>query len=250
MLNLLLFRIFDQANHIGLFGARLAEGKGMGKIAASILSADFTKLGQEVRDVERAGADYIHIDVMDGHFVPNITIGPLIVKAVRRVTRLPLDVHLMISDPDQYAEDFVRAGADMITVHTEAVHHLHRSVQHIKSLGARPSVSLNPGTPPDMVEYVLGDLNMVLVMTVNPGFGSQEFIPEVLPKIEALKHMIRQRGLKTEIEVDGGINPGTIRQVSAAGAEVFVAGSAIFYSEDYGRTIRLMREGMAPSAKE
>jgi ribulose-phosphate 3-epimerase len=222
----------------------------MGKIAASILAADFTKLGQEVRDVERAGADYIHIDVMDGHFVPNITIGPLIVKAVRRVTRLPLDVHLMISDPDQYAEDFVRAGADMITVHVEAVNHLHRSVQHIKRLGARPSVSLNPGTPPDMVEYVLGDLNMVLVMTVNPGFGSQEFIPEVLPKIETLKDMIQQRELKTEIEVDGGINPETIEQVSAAGAEVFVSGSAIFYSKDYAETIKLMRERMVPSGKK
>jgi ribulose-phosphate 3-epimerase len=222
----------------------------MGKIAASILSADFTKLGQEVRDVERAGTDYIHIDVMDGHFVPNITIGPLIVKAVRRITRLPLDVHLMISHPDQFVEDFVRAGADMITVHAEAVNHLHRSVQHIKRLGARPSVSLNPGTPPDMVEYVLGDLNMVLVMTVNPGFESQEFIPEVLPKIEALKDMIRQRGLKTEIEVDGGINPETIQQVSGAGAGVFVAGSAIFYSEDYGETIKVMRERMVPSAKK
>jgi ribulose-phosphate 3-epimerase len=216
----------------------------MGKIAASILSADFTKLGQEVRDVERAGADYIHVDVMDGHFVPNITIGPLIVKAVRRVTQLPLDVHLMISHPDQFVEDFVRAGADMITVHVEAVNHLHRSIQHIKRLGARPSVSLNPGTPPDMVEYVLGDLNMVLVMTVNPGFESQEFIPEVLPKVERLKEMIRQRGLKTKIEVDGGINPETIHQVSAAGAEVFVAGSAIFYSEDYGETMKLMRERM------
>jgi ribulose-phosphate 3-epimerase len=222
----------------------------MGKIAASILSADFTKLGQEVRDVERGGADYIHVDVMDGHFVPNITIGPLIVKAVRRVTQLPLDVHLMISHPDQFIEDFIRAGADMITVHVEAVNHLHRSVQHIKRLGARPSVSLNPGTPPDMVEYVLGDLNMILVMTVNPGFESQEFIPEVLPKIERLKEMIRQRGLKTEIEVDGGINPETIQQVSAAGAEVFVAGSAIFYSEDYGETIKLMRERMVPSGRK
>jgi ribulose-phosphate 3-epimerase len=221
----------------------------MGKIAASILSADFTKLGQEVRDVERAGADYIHIDVMDGHFVPNITIGPLIVKAVRRVTPLPLDVHLMISDPDQLVEDFIRAGADMITVHAEAVNHLHRSIQHIKRLGARPSVSLNPATPPDMVEYVLGDLNMVLMMTVNPGFESQEFIPEVLPKIERLKEMIRQRGFKTEIEVDGGINPETIQRVSAAGAEVFVAGSAIFYSKDYSETIKLMRERMATSVK-
>jgi ribulose-phosphate 3-epimerase len=235
---------------VRVLGDRLAEDKGMGKIAASILSADFAKLGQEVMDVERAGADYIHVDVMDGHFVPNITIGPLIVKAVRRVTQLPLDVHLMISHPDQFVEDFVRAGADMITVHVEAVNHLHRSVQHIKRLGARPSVSLNPGTPPDMVEYVLGDLNMVLVMTVNPGFESQEFIPEVLPKIERLKEMILKRGLKTEIEVDGGINPETIQRVSAAGAGVFVAGSAIFYSKDYSETIKLMRERMARSVKK
>jgi ribulose-phosphate 3-epimerase len=222
----------------------------MGKIAASILSADFTKLGQEVRDAERAGADYIHVDVMDGHFVPNITIGPLIVKAVRKVTQLPLDVHLMITHPDQFVEDFVRAGADMITVHVEAVNHLHRSVQLIKKLGSRPSVSLNPATPPDMVEYVLGDLNMVLVMTVNPGFESQEFIPEVLPKVRRLKEMIHQRGLKTEIEVDGGINPQTIQQVSAAGAEVFVAGSAIFHSEDYGETIKVMRERMVMPGKK
>jgi len=222
----------------------------MGKISASILSADFTKLGQEVKDVERAGADYIHVDVMDGHFVPNITIGPLVVKALRQVTRLPLDVHLMISDPDLFIDEFVKAGADMITVHAEAVNHLHRSIQHIKRAGAKPSVSLNPATPCDLLEYVLGDLNMVLLMTVNPGFEGQEFIPEVLPKIGRLKEMIRQRGLGTEIEVDGGINPETIHQVSAAGAEVFVSGSAIFYSKDYGETIKLMRKKMVPPGKK
>ena len=216
----------------------------MGKIAPSILSADFTRLAEEVLEVENAGADYIHIDVMDGHFVPNITIGPLIVKAVRRVTKLPLDVHLMISNPDQFVEDFVKAGADILTVHAEAVIHLHRSIQHIKRAGARPAVSLNPATSLDALEYVLGDLQMVLLMTVNPGFEAQEFIPEVLPKVRRLREMIDQRGLTVDIEVDGGINPETIGLVSSAGANVFVAGSAIFYSEDYGRTIRLMRERM------
>ena len=216
----------------------------MGKIAPSILSADFTRLGEEVAAVEKAGADYIHIDVMDGHFVPNITIGPMIVKAVRRVTGLPLDVHLMISNPDQYLGDFVRAGADRVTVHAEAVNHLHRSLQRIRDLGAGPAVSLNPASPLEMIEYVLGDLDMVLLMTVNPGFGGQAFIPAVVPKIERLKKMIDEKGLNTEIEVDGGIGPDNIRMVSAAGADVFVAGSAIFGSDDYGATIRLMRERM------
>jgi ribulose-phosphate 3-epimerase len=214
----------------------------MVKIAPSILSADFTKLGEEVKAAEEAGADYIHVDVMDGHFVPNITIGPMIVKAVRRVTALPLDVHLMISDPDPFVGDFVKAGADKITVHAEAVHHLHRSVQVVRKAGASPGVSLNPATPPDMIEYVLGDLDMVLLMTVNPGFESQAFIPEVLPKIRHLRRMIEERDLKVDIEVDGGINPDTIHRVASAGANVFVAGSAIFYSEDYGKTMDLMRK--------
>ena len=216
----------------------------MGKIAPSILSADFTKLGEDVKAVEQAGADCIHIDVMDGHFVPNITIGPMIVKAVRRVTKLPLDVHLMISSPDLFIQNFVDAGADNITVHAEAVHHLHRSIQQIRKAGAKPSVSLNPATPPDVLEYVLGDLDMVLLMTVNPGFESQAFIPEVLPKIRRLREMIDQRKLDVAIEVDGGINAETLHQVSAAGAEVFVAGSAIFYSKDYAATIRDLREKM------
>jgi ribulose-phosphate 3-epimerase len=216
----------------------------MKKIAPSILSADFTRLGEEVRSVEKAGADYIHIDVMDGHFVPNITIGPLIVEAVKRVTELPLDVHLMISEPDRYIEDFIRAGADILTVHAEAVDHLHRSIQHIKSLGARAAVSLNPATPVETIEYVFEDLDMVLVMTVNPGFGGQKFIPGVVPKIERLRKMIEERGLEMELEVDGGVSPDTINRVSKAGGDVFVAGSAIFYSEDYAETIRLMRERM------
>ena len=216
----------------------------MGKIAPSILSADFTRLGEEVKRVEQAGADYIHIDVMDGHFVPNITIGPMIVKAVRQVTELPLDVHLMISNPDSFVDDFVKAGADMITIHAEAVNHLHRSIQYIRDAGARPAVSLNPASPLQMIEYVLDDVGMVLLMTVNPGFGGQSFIPGVIPKIESLKEIIDKRGLDMELEVDGGIGPQTIGPVSLAGANVFVAGSAIFHSDNYADTIRLMREGM------
>jgi ribulose-phosphate 3-epimerase len=216
----------------------------MKKIAPSILSADFTRLGDEIRLVEEAGADYIHIDVMDGHFVPNITIGPMIVAAARKATGLPLDVHLMIANPDQYVEEFRKAGADIITIHAEAVHHLHRSVQLIRSTGAKAGVSLNPATPLGSLEYVLSSLDMVLLMSVNPGFGGQVFIKEVLPKVKGLRQMIMERGLKTEIEVDGGINPGTIGAVSAAGADIFVAGSAVFNSKDYREAIRLLREKM------
>jgi ribulose-phosphate 3-epimerase len=218
----------------------------MGKIAPSILSADFTCLGEEIRKVEKAGADYIHVDVMDGHFVPNITIGPMIVKAAARVTDLPLDVHLMISDPDDFIADFAKAGADIITVHAEAATHLHRTVQFIRDHGARPAVALNPATPLNALEYVLNHLDMVLLMTVNPGFEAQAFIPEVIPKIRQLRRMVDDQGLNVEIEVDGGIGPDTISQVSIAGANVFVAGSAIYYSEDYKETIRLMRERMTP----
>ena len=216
----------------------------MGKIAPSILSADFSKLGEEVKAVEQAGADYIHVDVMDGHFVPNITIGPIIVKAVKGVTKLPLDVHLMISNPDDFIDDFLQAGADILTVHAEAGYHLHRSLQHIRKVGAKPAVSLNPASPLSMIEYVLDDLDMVLLMSVNPGFGGQAFIPEVIPKIERLREMIDKRGLNIELEVDGGIGPETINRVSSAGANVFVAGSAIYHSDDYAETIRLMRENM------
>lgn len=214
----------------------------MGKIAPSILSADFARLAEEVKRVEQAGADYIHIDVMDGHFVPNITVGPMIVKAVRQATELPLDVHLMISNPDFFVDDFVKAGADMITIHAEAVNHLHRSIQYIKDAGARPAVSLNPASPLQMIEYVLEDVGMVLLMTVNPGFGGQSFIPGVIPKIESLREIIDKRGLNMELEVDGGIGPQTIGPASLAGANVFVAGSAIFQSDNYADTIRLMRE--------
>jgi ribulose-phosphate 3-epimerase len=228
----------------------LERGDAMIKIAPSILSADFTRLGEEVRAVEKAGADYIHIDVMDGHFVPNITIGPLVVKAVRKVTALPLDVHLMISDPDLYVGAFVGAGADLVTVHAEAVRHLHRSVQLIRKAGAKPAVSLNPATPPEVLDYVLDELDMILVMSVNPGFEAQEFIPAVIPKIERIREMIDRRGLRAEIEVDGGIGPDTIGRVTRAGANVFVAGSAIFYSKDYGATIRLMKERAAEAERE
>jgi ribulose-phosphate 3-epimerase len=214
----------------------------MKKIAPSILSADFTRLYDEIKAVEKAGADYIHIDVMDGHFVPNITFGPLIVKAVRRITSLPLDVHLMISDPDRYISAFADAGADIITFHAEASVHIHRTVQNIKKRGKKVGISLNPATSLSVLEYVLEDLDLVLLMTVNPGFEAQMFISSVLPKIRKLREQVDAKGLKCEIEVDGGINLDTIEMVSSAGADVFVAGSAIFYSDDYEATIKKMRE--------
>lgn len=219
----------------------------MKKIAPSILSADFSRLGDEVRAVTAAGADYIHIDVMDGHFVPNITIGPLVVEAVRRVTPLPLDVHLMITDPDRYIPDFAAAGADIIVVHAEACWHLHRTVQLIKSLGKRAGVSLNPATPLSNLEYVLGELDLVLLMTVNPGFGGQSFIEACIPKIQALRGMLDKRGLETELEVDGGVKTDNIARIAHAGADVFVAGSAVFGSSDYATTIaELKRRAKEP----
>lgn len=214
----------------------------MKKIAPSILSADFSRLGEEIRAVETAGADYIHIDVMDGHFVPNITIGPLIVDAVRKVTALPLDVHLMIENPDLYIPDFAAAGADIIVIHAEAVNHLHRTVQLIKSLGKKAGVSLNPGTPLNVLDYVLEDLDLVLLMTVNPGFGGQSFIEACLPKIHSLRAMLDRRGCEAELEVDGGVKPSNIAQISHAGADVFVAGSAVFGSSDYTKTISELKQ--------
>lgn len=213
----------------------------MKKIAPSILSADFSRLGEEIRALEAAGADYIHIDVMDGHFVPNITIGPLLVEAARRVTALPLDVHLMIENPDRYIPDFAAAGADIIVVHAEAVNHLHRTVQLITSLGKRAGVSLNPATPLNVLDYVLDDLGLVLLMTVNPGFGGQSFIDACLPKIHAMRAMLDRRGSEAELEVDGGVKIANIAQISHAGADVFVAGSAVFGSADYGATISEMK---------
>jgi len=220
----------------------------MKKIAPSILSADFSRLGEEIRAIESAGADYVHIDVMDGHFVPNITIGPLVVEAARRVTSLPLDVHLMIENPDRYIADFATAGADIIVVHAESVHHLHRTVQLIRSLGKRAGVSLNPATPLNVLDYVLDDLSLVLLMTVNPGFGGQSFIDACLPKIHSLRAMLDRRGSEAELEVDGGVKPSNIARISHAGADVFVAGSAVFSSPDYAATIgelkRLAQETM------
>lgn len=211
------------------------------KIAPSILSADFTRLGEEIAAVEKAGADYIHVDVMDGHFVPNITIGPMIVTAARRATPLPLDVHLMIEEPDRFIDEFVRAGADIVTVHAEAAVHLHRTLARIRDSGAKAGVSLNPATSTHVLDYILDELDMVLLMTVNPGFEGQKFIESVLPKVERVREMIEKRGLDVDVEVDGGIGPDTVNRASAAGANVFVAGSAVFYSGDYEATIRLMR---------
>jgi ribulose-phosphate 3-epimerase len=212
------------------------------KIAPSILSADFSRLGEEILAVDRAGADYIHVDVMDGHFVPNITIGPLVVAALRKVTSKPLDVHLMIENPDLYILEFARAGADIITIHQEAVPHLHRTIQLIKSLGKKAGVSLNPATPIETLDVILDDLDLVLVMSVNPGFGGQAFIPSALDKIHALRQRISQRGLATELEVDGGVKIDNIRSIVAAGADVLVAGSAVFNTTDYAATITALRE--------
>lgn len=214
----------------------------MKKIAPSILSADFTRLGEEVRAVDQAGADWIHVDVMDGCFVPNLTIGPMVAKAVRTVTELPLDVHLMINDPDRYLDEFVSAGADYLAVHAEACPHLHRTVQYIRNAGVKAGVALNPGTSPEAVRWVLADLELVVVMSVNPGFGGQGFIPNSLDKIRALKTMIREQGLSTLIQVDGGVNSDTVADIAAAGADVLVAGSAVFKSADYGRTITTLRQ--------
>lgn len=210
-------------------------------IAPSILSADFSKLGEEVSAVVEAGADWIHIDVMDGQFVPNITIGPLVPKAIRAVTPAPFDVHLMIANPDSYLDEFAKAGADYIAVHAEACPHLHRSVQHIAATGAKPGVALNPHTPLEVIDYVLEECAMVVLMTVNPGFGGQSFIPNVLPKIEKLRKTIDSRGLKCLIQVDGGVSPDTIKSAADAGADVFVAGSAVFGREDYRQAIAELR---------
>ncbi|MBW6511419.1 MAG: ribulose-phosphate 3-epimerase [Desulfuromonadaceae bacterium] len=214
----------------------------MVKIAPSILSADFSRLGEEIKAVEAAGADYIHIDVMDGHFVPNITIGPLIVSAARKVTRLPLDVHLMIANPDRYIPAFAEAGADIIVVHQEATAHLHRTVQLIKSCGKRAGVAINPATPVSTLEVILDDLDLVLVMTVNPGFGGQSFIPSGLEKITALRGEIDRRGRSIELEVDGGVKVDNIATIAAAGADVFVAGSAVFSADDYAAVIKALHD--------
>lgn len=211
------------------------------KIAPSILSADFTRLGEEIRAVEAAGADMIHVDVMDGHFVPNITIGPMIVQAARKSTTLPLDVHLMITNPELYIVDFARAGADSITVHVEATAHLNRLVQTMKEQKVKAGVSLNPATPLATLDYVLADVDLVLVMSVNPGFGGQEFIPSAIDKISALRKMIDDRRLAAAIEVDGGVKPGNAAEIIQAGADILVAGSAVFGAKDYASAVRAIR---------
>ena len=211
------------------------------KIAPSILSADFSKLGDEIKDVEAGGADYIHVDVMDGHFVPNITIGPLIVEAIRPVTKLPLDIHLMIENPDTYIPQFAKAGADIITVHAEACKHLHRTIQLIKEHGVKPGVVLNPSTPVEMIKHVIEDIDMVLLMTVNPGFGGQAFISSVLPKIREVRELADQVNPTLEIEVDGGINAEKALLVKEAGANVLVAGSFIYNNPNRAEAIKLIR---------
>ncbi|MDA8215317.1 MAG: ribulose-phosphate 3-epimerase [Nitrospiraceae bacterium] len=212
------------------------------KIAPSILSADFMRLGDEIKAAEAAGVDMLHLDIMDGHFVPNITIGPAVVDAIRKITTLPLDVHLMIEEADKFLRDFIKAGADYITVHVEASVHLHRTIQWIKESGVKAGVSLNPATPIWSLDHILPDLDMVLLMSVNPGFGGQEFIPCVLDKIKALRNIIRERGFNTLIEVDGGVKSDNAKEIASAGADILVMGSAFFNSEDYSVLMKRLRE--------
>jgi len=213
----------------------------MKKIAASILSADFARLGDEIKAVEDAGADWIHVDVMDGHFVPNLTIGPPVIEKIKKVAKLPLDVHLMISNADHCLEDYVKAGADLLSVHVEACPHLHRTLTQIRKLGAKASVTLNPHTPLDAMGFVLDEVDMVLLMSVNPGFGGQAFIPAVLKKVKDLKKIRDEHKLSFLIEIDGGIKAENISEVSAAGVDVFVVGSGIFQTPDYRATIAKMK---------
>jgi len=221
-------------------------------VAPSLLSADFGRLAEEVRAVEKAGADLLHVDIMDGRFVPNLTIGPSVVAAIKRCATLPLDVHLMIVEPEKYLEDFAAAGADVITVHAEATHHLQRALARIRELGKKPGVSLNPSTSLSAVEWVLSDVDMVLLMTVNPGFGGQVFLPGMLGKIELLRSQLSElsrAGHQVDIQVDGGIKTDNVAEVVRAGANVIVSGSGIFGTKDYGKTIALMKENIRKAAK-
>jgi len=211
------------------------------KIAPSILSADFSRLGEEIKAVEKAGADLIHVDIMDGHYVPNLTIGPGVVSSLRKTTALPFDVHLMIEDPDRYIDAFADAGSNILTVHAEAVVHLHRTVHYIKGKGIRAGVSLNPSTPLSCIEEILPDIDLLLIMTVNPGFGGQKFIAGMLPKIRKARQLAQSRGLGLAIEVDGGVTPDNIGTLAEAGADIFVAGAAIFGSPSYSDTIGKMK---------
>ncbi len=217
-------------------------GKPTKLLVPSVLSADFTRLGEEIRAVQAAGADWIHFDITDGQFVPNLTMGPLVVQAARRVTELPLDVHLMIENPDAFIKPFAEAGADCLSLHQEASRHLTRSVQAVKSLGLRSGVALSPSTPIQTLEWVLEYVDYVLLMSVNPGFGSQHFIRNVLDKARELRELIEKRSYPVLIEADGGINPDTIAEFSKAGVNVFVAGSAIFGQRDYAATLKVLRE--------
>lgn len=218
------------------------------QIAPSILSADFGRLADEIAAITTGGADLIHVDVMDGHFVPNLTIGPTIVKAARAATDRPLDVHLMISNAELYLQDYIEAGADILSIHAEAVTHLHRAVQQIKSLGAKACVALNPATGLEAIDYLMEELDMVLIMTVNPGFGGQSFIEACLPKIETLRDRVQARGLELDIEVDGGVKIENVAKVVSAGANVIVSGSGIFKTQDYGATIAEMRARAQPAS--
>lgn len=212
------------------------------KLAPSILSADFARLLEDVKKVESAGCEYLHIDVMDGHFVPNITLGPGLVKSLRKDVNMVFDAHLMIENPDNYIKDFVDAGCDLIVVHQEACKHLHRTIQNIKSYNVKAGVALNPATPIETIKHVIEDVDMVLIMTVNPGFGGQSFIEGMIPKIEELKKLIDDRNLNVDIQVDGGIKPTNVDKVVKAGANIIVAGSAIFNSDDIEKTVNLFRE--------
>lgn len=210
-------------------------------VAPSLLSADFSRLGEEVKSVEKAGADWIHIDVMDGHYVPNITIGPLVVKAIRPVTGLTIDVHLMIEDPDKYIPEFVTAGSDIITVHQEASRHLHRSIMLVREFGKKAGVSLNPSTPVESLRPVIKELDLVLIMSVNPGFGGQSFIEQSLEKVRELRKMITETGSSAVIEIDGGVTADNCGKIAAAGVDVLVAGTAVFKAKDYADIISTLK---------